>query len=215
MVFVKNSGLKIKVCGMRDAENIRQVLQLNPDFIGFILYPGSKRFVGDGFTLPAGIPKSTQKVGVFVNDLMNNLFIWKNRLFLDAVQLHGEESPEYCMELNKMNIPVIKAFSIDDTFNFTQLEKYLPWCQYFLFDTRTEQRGGSGRKFDWKLLKSYPYNKPFMLSGGIGPEDATAIRKLESLPIAAVDINSCFEDCPGIKNIEKLKVFFNALKTIL
>ncbi len=209
---MENSALKIKVCGMRDPENIRQLLKLNPDFVGFILFPGSKRYVGDSYILPDGIPRSIKKVGVFVNALPADVLKWKNRLSLDAVQLHGDESPEYCMELRKMRISIIKSFPVGTEFNFSELEKYLPYCDYFLFDTKTEARGGSGEKFDWEILKAYPYGKPFFLSGGIGETDAVAIRNIKELPLAAVDINSRFEDSPALKNIAKLQLFFNEIK---
>lgn len=204
--------LKIKVCGMRDPENIRNLLKLSPDFIGFILFPGSKRYVGDDYCLPTGIPQSVKKVGVFVNATMQDVFSWKNRLSLDAVQLHGDESPEYCMELHRMRFTIIKSFNIGDDFNFARLENYIPWCNYFLFDTKSEERGGSGKKFDWKLLKAYMYDTPFFLSGGIGHEDASSIRNIKGLPIMAIDINSRFEDSPAVKNIKKIQFFFNELK---
>lgn len=196
---------------MRDPDNIENLLKLKPDYIGFILFPGSKRYVGDDYVLPNGIPQSVKKVGVFVNATMQNVFSWKNRLLLDAVQLHGDESPEYCMELHRMKISIIKSFNLDQDFNFARLEKYIPWCEYFLFDTKTDVRGGSGKKFDWELLKLYSFDKPFFLSGGIGPEDASAIRDIKGFPIYAIDINSRFEDNPAIKNISKLHVFFNEL----
>ena len=106
---------------MRDPVNISQLLKLSPDFIGFILFPGSKRYVGDNYTLPNGIPQSVKKVGVFVNATLQEVFSWKNRLLLDVVQLHGDESPEYCMELQKMKIHIIKSFNIDSKFDFTLL----------------------------------------------------------------------------------------------
>ena len=128
---MENSTLKIKVCGMHDPENIEQLLKLKPDFIGFILFSGSKRYVGDDYALPNGIHRSVRKVGVFINALMNDVFSWKNRLSLDAVQLHGEESPEYCMELHKMKISVIKSFNIDSEFDFSKLQRYIPWCELY------------------------------------------------------------------------------------
>lgn len=199
---------------MRDPENIGELLKLNPDFIGFILFPGSKRYVGDDYNLPSGIPQSIKKVGVFVNATMQEVFSWRNRLLLDAVQLHGDESPEYCMELHRMRVKIIKSFNIDTSFDFSCLEEYLPWCEYFLFDTKTELGGGSGTKFDWKILKGYHYNKPFFLSGGIGPEDAREVKNIKGLPLFAVDLNSRFEDGPAMKNSKKLQSFFNELKRI-
>jgi len=209
---MKGKGLKIKVCGMRDPENITELMKLKPDYIGFILFPGSKRFVGEAFQLPGEFPKGIKKVGVFVNAELPDVIKWRIRLSLDSVQLHGDESPEYCRELKKMGISIIKSFNIYEKFDFSMLQEYLLWCDYFLFDTPSEQRGGSGKKFDWSILHSYPFDTPFILSGGIGPEDVEAIKNIKGLPVVAVDINSRFEDSPAIKNIEKLKNFFYELK---
>lgn len=206
------SSLKIKVCGMRNPENIEQLVKLNPDYIGFILFPASRRYVGDDYLLPDNIPHSIKKVGVFVDDTLDEIFKWKNRLSLDAVQLHGDESPEFCREAGKYKIEVIKSFPVGSDFDYAELEKYLLCCDYFLFDTKTNVRGGSGKKFDWEILKTYPYDKPFFLSGGIGEEDVTAIKNIKGLPFEVVDINSRFEKSPAVKDMTKLQQFFNKLK---
>ncbi|MBN2522010.1 MAG: phosphoribosylanthranilate isomerase [Bacteroidales bacterium] len=211
---MKDTGLKIKVCGMRDKENIRSLIRLNPDYIGFILYPGSKRFPGDDYTLNVGIPGEIQKVGVFVNALIPEIFSWINRLDLQLVQLHGNESPEYCYELKKMDIRIIKSFGIDNDFDFSILEPYLSCCDYFLFDTKTDLHGGSGMQFDWNILKSYKASIPIFLSGGIGPDDNEILHNYRSIiNIFGIDINSRFEIQPGLKNIAALKSFFQKIRS--
>ncbi len=211
---MKDLTLKIKVCGMRDAENIRHLIELNPDYIGFILYPGSKRYLGDDYILDIDIPDSIQRVGVFVNALMPDIFNWSNRLNLDFIQLHGIESPDYCIELHRMGIKVIKAFGIDDGFDFSTLKPYLSCCNFFLFDTKTDFHGGSGKQFDWNTLIDYSYDIPVFLSGGIGPDDADTINHYKkSVSIHGVDVNSRFEINPGQKNIVALKRFILELRS--
>ncbi len=211
---MKDLTLKIKVCGMRDAENIRHLIELNPDYIGFILYPGSKRYLGDDYILDIDIPDFIQRVGVFVNALMPDIFNWSNRLKLDFIQLHGTESPDYCIELHRMGMKIIKAFGIDDDFDFSTLKPYLSCCNFFLFDTKTDFHGGSGKQFDWNILIDYSYDIPVFLSGGIGPDDADTINHYKkSASIHGVDVNSRFEINPGQKNIVALKRFFLELRS--
>lgn len=202
----------IKVCGMRDPENLKQLLKLNPDYVGFILYPKSKRFLGMEYELTVDIPPSIKKVGVFVNALIDDVFFWVNRLNLDLLQLHGDEPVEYCKELQKLKIPMIKAFGIDESFDFSILAKYESYCEYFLFDTKTAALGGSGKHFNWDLLKGYTSNKPFFLSGGIGTDDVDALKTISGLSIHSIDINSRFEDSPGMKNIEMLRRFITEFR---
>ena len=198
---------------MRDPENIRKLIRLKPDFIGFILYPGSKRFVGEDYQLNEEIPASIQRVGVFVNALLSDIIQWVNRLGLDYVQLHGDEPVAYCQELADMDIRVIKAFGIHEDFNFDTVLPYSPYCEFFLFDTKSPAHGGTGKKFDWNILNGYSSDKPVFLSGGIGPEDTEVIQELEKkIPIYAVDINSRFEISPGLKDIKMLRPFFSTIR---
>jgi len=221
---------------MRNSGNIQELVKLSPDFIGFIFYGKSKRFVTD---FPkVSIPKSIKKVGVFVNETIENVIdlVLKNEL--DAVQLHGDETPEFCKELNRLvaersrsdsklypkvvSIPInhpiqiIKAFSIDENFDFSATKEYEQYCDLFIFDTKGKGYGGTGLKYDWSILKNYIGETPFLLSGGIGENDAQSIlsflRKQESNQCIGVDLNSGFEDLPGVKNIEKLQVFKRQLK---
>jgi phosphoribosylanthranilate isomerase len=197
--------MKLKTCGLRD--NIKEVIALSPDYVGFIFYKGSKRFVGDDFSPEAlkDIPKQIKKTGVFVNEEVNKVIEIANKFKLDAIQLHGDESPEYCINVKIKGIEIIKVFAMDKNFDFKKLESYRSCCDYFLFDTKGKEYGGTGRTFDWELLKKYDNNLPFFLSGGIGPEEIDEIRKLKGLAIYAVDINSKVETSPGLKNIDLIK----------
>jgi len=205
--------MKIKVCGLTDAGNAKGIAASSPDFMGFIFYRGSKRYVGE---CPPGslfdIPGQIMKIGVFVNEELS-IVIGKMKLWgLDLVQLHGGETPGYCYSLKAAGIRIIKAFGLDDSSDFDKPEKYTDVSDYFLFDTRTRLSGGSGVKFQWKKLEEYRLDKPFFLGGGIGPEDAGAIRKIQHENLFAIDINSRFETRPGIKDVEKVKNFINEIK---
>ncbi len=198
---------------MRDPENIRKLVALQPDFIGFILYPESKRYVGDNYILETEIPSKIKRTGVFVNALLHDVVHWVNRLKLDYVQLHGNESVEYCQELTEMKIPVIKTFGMHDSFDFNTLQTYEGYCDFFLFDTTSPEHGGSGKKFNWNLLNAYTLIKPIILSGGIGLDDLITVLSLsEKIPLHAIDINSRFENAPGIKDIKMIKEFIGSIK---
>jgi phosphoribosylanthranilate isomerase len=211
-----NPTLKIKVCGMRDPENIRDLIQLKPDYIGLIFFPKSKRLVSEeeAENITKEIPVGIKKVGVFVNTLQSEIVRIAHLFNLDYIQLHGDESPDYCSEFKDINLPVIKAFGVTDNFDFNSLEKYKDACEYFLFDTKSQDYGGTGTKFNWEILHNYQGEKPFFLSGGIGSEDVIKIKKLKLKNLYAIDINSRFELEPAIKNMQLLSVFFNELKPL-
>ena len=205
--------MKIKICGMKYPENIEYLALLKPDFLGFIFYEKSKRFVGDNLLIKdLHIDKNTQKVGVFVN--ASHEYILENikKHDLDLVQLHGDETPDFCAYLFKQNIKISKAFQVDEDFDFKILDVYKDVCNYFLFDTKTKHYGGSGRKFDWDILSGYDNEKPFFLSGGIDIDDAQNIKQLKGLNIFAIDINSKFEIEPGLKDVGKIGVFMEELR---
>ena len=207
-------ALKIKVCGMRNPDNIRELIQLNPEYLGFIFHPMSKRYIGAN--IPAEIqrliPDTIQKVGVFVDESPESL-INKYRISnLDMVQLHGSESPKYCQRLRDLHITVIKAFSITPEFDFGKVQPYEDACDYYLFDSAGVLRGGNGLKFDWEKLNQYQGNKPFFLSGGIRHADITSIRYLGHNRLYAIDVNSGFETEPGIKDISNLGSFIKDLR---
>ena len=201
--------LKIKVCGMRDPENISGVVAALPDFLGFIFYTKSKRFVGfEPLSEVLGnVPDSVKKVGVFVDETPEKVLEIYQNWKLDVVQLHGNETPEYCQQIQNSGITVFKAFSVDESFDFATLETYTEGCDYFLFDTKGQLPGGTGQKFNWQLLENYTDDVPFFLSGGIGPDDLEAIRNFEHPRWRGIDINSGFEISPAYKDIEKVKNF--------
>jgi phosphoribosylanthranilate isomerase len=229
--------MKLKVCGMKYTENIQQVADLQPDYLGFIFYEKSKRnFEG---IIPE-LPKSIKKTGVFVNEYKEILISLVEEYGLDAIQLHGDESVEYVFDLksqlverralfiaenktikkkknqhyiSKSEVQIIKVFGIKDEFSFDVLKPYLEVVDYFLFDTKGKERGGNGTKFDWSVLEKYPFDKPFFLSGGIGLDDVEEVQKLmkSNLPIYSLDVNSKFESKPGLKNINEVKTFKNKL----
>lgn len=186
---------------MKYPENIQETARLLPDYMGFIFYEKSPRFF-DGI-LPE-IPEDIEKVGVFVNAGLDDILEKIKKYGLQLVQLHGNETPAFCDLLQHINVKIIKAFSVDDTFDFETIAPYENVCDYFLFDAKGKNHGGNGVTFNWRLLKNYPSGKPFFLSGGIGLEELSSIKK-QRLPIYAVDINSKFETAPGLKNIQQLK----------
>ena len=199
----------IKVCGMTDGENIRQTEQLGVDFIGFIFYPRSPRFL---FEMPTYLPVRSRRIGVFVNESKDNILMYADRFGLDYIQLHGNESPEYCHNLQATGMKLIKAFSIATPRDLSSVSAYEGLCQYYLFDTKTPQYGGSGNQFDWTLLNRYTGNTPFLLSGGINQYSAAAIRNFHHPRLAGVDINSRFESSPGLKDIGRIQTFISELR---
>jgi len=197
--------LMFKVCGMRDPENIGAVTALSPEYMGFIFYEKSKRWVGNNFAIPADFPEEIKRVGVFVNENVDSILSQVVKHKLHFVQLHGDESVDDCKTLKEKKSGVIKVFSIDKNFDFGTTKKYQPYVDFFLFDTKTTKRGGSGMSFDWNLLSKYDQQIPFFLSGGINLENAGSIKKLKNMNLYGVDINSGAEFAPGLKDIPKLK----------
>lgn len=205
--------MKIKVCGMRDPENLKQVAALLPDFLGFIFYKDSKRFVEERLSpeLLASLPASIKKVGVFVNETTSVIKDTVEKYNLEVVQLHGKETPRQCQELKAAGLEVIKVFSVDDTFDYTTMLLYERSCDYFLFDTKGKEYGGNGIPFDWELLKNNMSPKPYFLSGGLNLENIKFIEEVRPKPYA-LDVNSGFELEPGLKDVEKVKELFRLIK---
>jgi len=216
--------MKIKVCGLREPENIAAIVGLGVDYIGFIFYEESKRYVGNT-KLKAWLEdngellNNTKKVGVFVNAGMDTLLNAVHDYQLDYVQLHGNESPGYCQELQLLwsvstlkKAKLAKAFSIDTNFDFDSTTAYAGTCDLFVFDTGGQsEHGGTGVKWDWKKLEEYKGNTPFLLSGGIGPEDVRRIRLLEHPSLAGIDVNSKFEVSPALKDVGLLRDFVSQI----
>ncbi|WP_296317317.1 phosphoribosylanthranilate isomerase [Winogradskyella sp. UBA3174] len=196
--------MKLKVCGMKYKDNIKAVANLQPDYLGFIFYKKSTRHFNT--SIPE-LPNTIKKVGVFVNENLETVLKKINEFNLQAVQLHGSESPEYCATIK--DIKVIKVFSIKDEFNFDALQPYENVCDYFLFDTKGKLPGGNGYTFNWDVLNNYPSTKPYFLSGGIGLNNTEKIRDFKKSEASkycyAIDVNSKFEIEPGMKNIEELE----------
>jgi phosphoribosylanthranilate isomerase len=209
-----NGPIKIKVCGLLNPGNIEEVCTLGPDFVGYIFYPGSKRFVGTTpdpviFRIPQ---PEIAKVGVFVDEDISRVKQIYSQCQLDLVQLHGNESPQYCRILKDEGIAVIKAFKPDSVQGIRSIENYPDGMRYILFDTPGKELGGTGQKFDWDLLDGLSLPFPFLLSGGIGPEDGESIRKIEHEALFGVDVNSRFELSPGMKDIIPLEKFMKEIR---
>ncbi|RDK83276.1 phosphoribosylanthranilate isomerase [Marinirhabdus gelatinilytica] len=211
----------IKICGMK--YNPQAVAALQPDYLGFIFYGGSKRNFTEEVPM---LPTTVKKIGVFVDAPLDFVAEKVEKFQLDGVQLHGEESPGYCRSINEHlntfslgkglggDVSIWKVFSIKETFNFDQLIPYEPYVDAFLFDTKGAEKGGNGYTFNWNVLEEYPSQKPFVLSGGIGLEEISAIQDIlkTNLPILAIDINSKFEIEPGLKKIDDLHILISELK---
>ena len=152
------------------------------------------------------------KVAVFVDENVFEILALAKNLDFEWIQLHGKENPKTCQILKNHRLKLLKAFNIDEKFNFDTTKAYEEIVDYFLFDTKTNLPGGSGKKFNWNVLEKYEGNTPFFLSGGLKPEDAQKIKNIDHAQFAGVDLNSGFEDGPGLKNIEKLKKFIEEIK---
>ena len=228
---------------MRDAQNIREVSQLGVDMIGMIFYPKSPRYVEMQSSHAGIIPdyakedigasdssgsssesvstssKSPARVGVFVDDMVQNIVTRVVNYHLDYVQLHGNEPREMCENLRltldpdiRPGIKIIKAISVSDALDIQKYKEYVGAVDLFLFDTKCKTVGGSGQQFDWQVLEQYDGEVPFLLSGGIGPEDASRLQAFHHPKYIGIDLNSRFEIEPGVKDVEKLKGFLNAMQ---
>lgn len=198
--------MKLKVCGISYPENMEQIAALNPDYLGFIFYEKSTRFACDRLR-PEHLEKLSEnikKIGVFVNAesayIKEKVELYK----LDLIQLHGNESPDFCVELSLSGLKIIKAFAVDQTFDFAVLENYQNSCEFFLFDTKGKDYGGNGITFDWNILHKYDNNKPFFMSGGLDIDNIKNLSDYPHLNIHCLDINSKFEISPGFKDITKV-----------
>jgi len=208
-----NSKVNIKVCGMTQLNNIEQIKELQPAYLGFIFYDKSPRNATLNILPGKG---SVKRVGVFVNASLGFIKEKITTYKLDVIQLHGDETIAFCKS-SKEQLPELelwKVFGIgDDSFDFNPLQGYVPFVDAFLFDTKTQARGGSGKVFNWTVLKNYSFDTPIIISGGIGLEQIDALQTLlkSDLPIKAIDVNSRFETAPGVKDFKTLKTFFDAI----
>jgi phosphoribosylanthranilate isomerase len=198
----------VKVCGLNHAKNCLAIDKLKPDLVGIIFYKKSPRYIGESL-----LPKTkTKKVGVFVNATLGEILTAVEKHQLSYVQLHGNEPIVLAKALQENGIKIIKYFGIDNIIDNKKMAEWEPYSTYFVFDTKSKQYGGLGAKFNWDLLNDYKLNTPFLLAGGITLEDVSTIKKINQPAFVGVDINSKFELEPGIKNIEQVKFFINAIK---
>jgi phosphoribosylanthranilate isomerase len=212
-------GLRVKVCGMTSIDQVNQLNELGVEFCGFIFYPKSPRYVFRH--MPASelkkIKGNINKVGVFVNAYAEDILKTVDDCGLYLVQLHGDESPKECEKISSY-VTTIKAFRLTDTDNIHwKIKDYSDVVDMYMFDTEGAGYGGTGKKFDWQVLKGLNIGKPFFLSGGIVPEDAEKLKEFTKDPVAkdlfSIDINSKFEIAPGIKDMDKIRQFVTQLNT--
>ena len=200
--------MNLKICGMKNENNILDVADLNPGYMGFIFSEKSPRYFN---SLIPEISKDIKKIGVFVNSTFDYIRGKVEKHDLQGVQLHGGESPELCAKLKELDLIVIKVFSIKNQFDFKVLEPFEDVCNYYLFDTKGKEPGGNGYTFNWNVLKKYPSIKPYFLSGGIGPQEMDSLllflKRPESELCCTFDLNSKFETAAGLKDVTKLKAF--------
>lgn len=204
---------KIKVCGMRDFDNLAEVAECRPEYMGFIFYPKSPRNACQ--TSPDAVkqlPSSVTPVGVFVNETLETVVETCEKYGITTVQLHGSEAPALCKELKKRGFTVFKAAGINVDFDWEQLDKYADCVDMFVFDTATASHGGSGQKYDWSILEAYHSPIPFLLSGGISINDIEQIKHLTHPRLRGVDINSRFETAPGQKDTTLLRSFITQIR---
>lgn len=202
--------ISLKVCGMRDEDNIVQIASLVPDYMGFIFYEKSPRFVGKTFSIPL-MPSSIKKVGVFVDATVSEMLSARDRHQLDFLQLHGQESVATVKELKKNGAGIFKVFSMDDHFDFSMAKPFEEYVDFFLFDTKGKYYGGNGTTFNWNILSRYQGDVPFLLSGGLTPENIDEVKQIGAIKLQAVDVNSGVESSPGVKDAGKVLSVVNRL----
>ena len=207
--------MQVKICGMREATNLRDIAGLGPDFVGFIFYPKSARFVADTLDAEAlqALPATVRKVGVFVDADLPTVLATAARYGLDYAQLHGHETPAYCQAAQAQGLRLIKAFSIGESFDFSTLAAYAPYCEFFLFDTKGAQPGGNGTAFDWGVLADYQGPTPFLLSGGLGPGNVAELRQFRHPQLVGYDFNSHLETAPALKDVAATRQLLHSLSS--
>ncbi|MDZ4714405.1 MAG: phosphoribosylanthranilate isomerase [Cytophagales bacterium] len=202
---------KRKICGMREARNILDVAGLMPDYMGFIFYPGSPRFVGKSFAIPEALPRTIGRVGVFADQPVGEVIDLISLHEIDVVQLHGAERPDDCEALRTLDVKVVKAIGVSDKSDLGRLHEFESVVDYFLLDAKGVNRGGNGVPFDWNLLVDYLSDKPFWLAGGISKVTVNELRNLDLPKLHTLDINSGVESFPGQKDIGKITELFDKL----
>lgn len=200
------SALQLKVCGMRSPENLDGLFKLSPDYVGLIFYERSSRFVEAEENREAflSVPAEIKKVGVFVNASVEYVKEKITTYQLHLVQLHGSESPEFCRSLQGSGVDLIKVFSVMDSLDMETIRAYEGLVDYFLFDTKTPQHGGSGKTFDWRALQAYDLKTPYFLSGGLSLDNIASLDPSTMPGLVGIDVNSKFETSPGHKNLQQI-----------
>ena len=208
--------MKLKVCGMRDPGNIAAVAASKPDYLGFIFYNKSPRYIRDPGILfeTINLPDSIKKVGVYVNENEAKIKSDIERFSLNMIQLHGNEDVTFCKKISESNVEVMKVFSIGNNFDFKVMRPYVESVDFFLFDTKGKYPGGNSSTFDWEIIKKYPYEVPFFLSGGIGVENIDQVRGISHTSLYGIDVNSRLELAPGVKDPLLLEKFIEKFKAI-
>ena len=206
--------MKLKVCGMTDKENIREILrEIQPDYMGFIFYEPSSRYVENkldpGYV--KSLPDGIHKTGVFVDASEDYIYDRARQYGLTTLQLHGNENPDFCRRFMDQGYEVVKVFHIYQSFDISMMNAYRDACDFFLFDRAGKYKGGNGVKFNWDILHQYTLQKPYFLSGGVTPEDGPNIMAIKDKRLYAVDINSRFEIDKGVKNADQVKQFYNTI----
>ena len=197
---------------MRETENIQTLMDLPIHYMGMIFFKKSPRNIEK--PVAKELTNEVKRIGVFVNEEIHIVLEKAKQYNLDYIQLHGGESLSYCTVISESGLKIIKVFSVDKDFDFDQTKEFNEIAEYFLFDTKGETHGGTGKSFDWSVLQNYKGDKPFFLGGGIGPESIQAIKELNHPKLFALDLNSKFEINPGLKNIELLENFISELTLI-
>lgn len=206
--------MKLKVCGMKYPDNVSAVAALGPDYMGFIFYKPSKRYCGETLSpeFVKSLPAAIIKTGVFVNESLEEVLQICAAYGFKAIQLHGHETPDFCLACKRAGLGVIKVLHVGETMDWSILEPYKKVADYFLFDTKTPEYGGSGNRFNWKVLQEYDNEIPLFLSGGIDESILTELNDLKTVSIYALDVNSRFELEPGLKDVERINKFALGLK---
>lgn len=205
--------MRIKICGMREAGNLWAIADLSPDFLGFIFYEKSSRCMRETLD-PAqvrSLPTNIAKVGVFVDADLVEVQATAATYMLDFVQLHGHETASYCQQARELGLHIIKAFAVGETFDFASLTEYETSCDFFLFDTKGALPGGNGTTFNWQILASYAGSVPFLLSGGLGPDNLTALLDFHHPQLYGFDFNSHLETAPGLKDVAATRELLNSI----
>lgn len=205
--MMSRSELIIKVCGMREEQNISDLEKLDIDWMGMIFWSGSKRYVSRP---PSRLPQRVKKVGVFVDASLDDIRQHVSDYQLDIIQLHGHETPAFLEALKPLTL--IKVFNIADASDLEKTKAYEGIADYFLFDTKGKIVGGNGEKFDWTVLTAYEGATPFLLSGGIGPDDVQKVKQFHHQKCIGIDLNSRFESAPGLKDIDQLQTFIKQIR---